>query len=155
MKLRFLCGTHRMELSRNPEQAIHCWQNGFDTGQLFCEQQMWQEALPHLGCAFETSEILMTTKAVKPECAYELFTSSASLLIDAFERLDHADQCQEIYWMAIKRLTRELSCHPEEQARIGEHLEYLYRDVQHSDSVGHQPDLGAACMHHHRRTVVH
>jgi len=155
MKLRFLCGPHRVELTRKPEKAINCWQDGFDTGQFLCDQKMWQEALPHLGCAFETSEIMLTTKVVEPECAYELFTYSASLLIDAFERLGYVDQCQEIYWMAVKRLTRESSCHPEAQTCIAQYLEHLYRHIQHSDSTGHQPDFGAACMHHHLRTVVH
>lgn len=151
MKLRFLCGAHRMELTQKPEKAINCWQNGLDTGHFFCEQQMWKEALPHFGCAFETSEILITTRTVDSKCAYELFTYSALLLIDAFGKLGCADQCQAIYWMAIKRLTRELSSQPEAQACITPHLEHLYRYAQPE----HPLNFGAACMHYHLRTVVH
>lgn len=155
MKLRFLCGMHRVELAQKPEKAVRCWQKGFDTGQFLCDQKMWQEALPHLGCAFETSEILLTTKAVKSNCAYEYFTASALLLISVFAKLGNEGQCQTVYWMAVKRLTRELSCHPEARASIGEHLEHLYGRVKCLDSVEYQANLSEANRHETHNELVH
>lgn len=155
MRLQFLCGTHRMELTRNPAMAISCWQNGFDTGQLLCDQNMWQEAVPHLGCAFETSEIVLTTKAVAPECAYEIFTSAAALLIDALAELGYPDRCRDIYWMAVKRLTRELSCHPEARTCVARHLEHLYRHPQLAAAARQQAEDGAPYLPKPPRTVVH
>lgn len=134
---------------------MNCWCTGFDTGQFLFEQQMWQEALPHLGCAFETSEILMTTRAIEASCAYELFTWSASLLADTYTKLGYVDQSGEIYGMAVRRLTHELSCHPEAQTNIGKHLEYLDKFGQHSGSAGHQVDLSTAGMHHTLPTSIH
>ncbi len=60
-KLKFLCDSHRGALSEKSSLAINCGQNGFDTGQLFHDQQLWREALPHLGCAFESAEIMIST----------------------------------------------------------------------------------------------
>jgi hypothetical protein len=153
--LKFLCDPTRLELTQKPEKAINCWQNGFDTGHLLCNKNMWQQALPHLGCAFETSEIMLTTKAVEHELAYEIFTSSASSLIEGFFRLDHVQQCHQIYWKAVKRLTREYSCNPEQQTCISAHLESLYRQIQPLGSERNQPDFGAAFMHHYLRTAAH
>ena len=156
MKLRFLCGTHRAELARNPRRAVHCWQDGFDTGLLFCEQQMWHEALPHLGCAFETAEILLTTKAIESHGAYELFASSAGLLITVFRQIDYPDQAEQIYWMAVKRLTAELHNLPAEQTCIAEHLEQLYKQLQQPEIHIKRPETDTPYTNlPSRHAVVH
>ena len=129
MKLRFLCGQHRAQLNEQPEKAIHCWQNGFDTGQLFCEQHNWAEALPHLGCAFEAADIILTNQLVETESACELFVASATLLLDAYGNLDYLAQSQEVYWMAMQRLTNELANDTSIEASVAHHLDHLYKHL--------------------------
>jgi len=154
MTLRFLCSTLRVELSRNQELAIHLWQNEVAVGQALCEKRLWKEALPHLGRAFEASDFLLTTRVVEPSCAHELFTSSAILLFNAFGKLGSLYKSREIYWAAVKCLTHQISCHPDEQTSIDGHLEHLYKNFRQLRSVGHRPSFGAACIHHYQRTVV-
>lgn len=109
MKLRFLCGPHRLEISNHPKKAICCWHNSTDTAQNLCDQNRYKEALPFLGSAFETAEIIMTTRATDIQKAGELFTTSAVQFAGACARLDYTSQCLEIYRMVINRLERELT----------------------------------------------
>jgi len=155
MKLRFLCGAHRAELSKSSGRAITCWQDGFDTGQMFYEQQMWQEALPHLGCAFETSEIMITIRALEVTNAYELFTSSASLLMGVFGKLGHVEQYRNIYCITVDRLKRELSSNPETEIFITKNLNTLYRQVQELDSLAAQKNSSVSSIYPHTFAVVH
>ncbi len=130
MKLRFLCAGHRNQLSLNPGQAINCWQNSFDTGQLFYEQAMWEDALPHIGCAFETAEIILTTKAVDTPCACELFMSSAILLAKTYMQLGYREQILDVYEMAVYRLQREMVGNSIKVARINRNLVDLHKNFQ-------------------------
>ena len=130
MKLRFLCANHKVELANKPRQAINFWQNGFDTGQFFYDQQLWRDALPHIGCAFETSEIIMTSNAADTKSACELFICSANLLADTFVTLGYLDQSLEVFLSTINRLERELRNHAEEKSWINQQLSILYQQVQ-------------------------
>jgi hypothetical protein len=130
MKLRFICEVYRLELIRHPDKAIHCWQNGFDAGSSLYEQEMWDEALPYLGSAFETSEIILTTRAIQSTNARELFTASAALLIDVFGKTGAIPMTQKVYWLAVQRLTQELRIDPCAATAISQHLERLYRHCQ-------------------------
>ena len=58
MKLRFLCAAHGVDLANSPERARTCFETSLDTGYLLTEQGFFEEALPHLGCAFEAAEIV-------------------------------------------------------------------------------------------------
>jgi len=155
MKLRFLCGAHREELTKSSGRAITCWQDGFDTGQMFYEQQMWQEALPHLGCAFETSEIMITTKALEASNAYELFTSSASLLMGAFGKLGYVEPCQNIYSITVDRLKREIANNPAAEVFITKNLNALYRQIQELDILADQQNSLSSFAYPHTFAAVH
>ena len=80
MKLRFLCSTHHAHLSQDPSRALVFWQSGFDTAQIFCDEGSWSEALAHIGCAFETAEIILISDEVDRHNSVELMTSSAVML---------------------------------------------------------------------------
>ncbi len=140
MSLGFLCHAHRAELVCKPVRAIHCWQDGFDTGQFLYDQKKWQQALPHIGSAFETAEILITTNIVKPMCAHELFKASASLLIEVYARIGARAQCENIYRIATARLRRESYCHPEAQKSIALYLGQLHQHADKFDGRKRQHD---------------
>lgn len=135
MKMRFLCASHRAELSHKSSQAINCWQNGFDTGQLYYEQNMWRDALPHLGCAFESAEIIISTHAIDRLHAYELFSCSALLLSDTFVQLNFADHAHAICCLSISRLERELNYSAKTQLAIKRHLNRLYERISQLNTL--------------------
>ncbi|MBT7375414.1 MAG: hypothetical protein HN817_05755, partial [Porticoccaceae bacterium] len=56
MKIQFLCPAHRQQMPKDVSKAIQFWQVGFDTGQFYRDHMLWTDAIPHLGCAFETAE---------------------------------------------------------------------------------------------------
>ncbi|MDG1311624.1 MAG: hypothetical protein P8P26_06160 [Porticoccaceae bacterium] len=109
MKLRFLCANHRSQLEGNVTKAIQFWQTGFDTGQFYRDHMLWPDALPHLGCAFETAEILLSKKMIEHEVACEWFSQSSLLLASTFANFQHRAEAEEVLWMTINRLERELA----------------------------------------------
>jgi hypothetical protein len=133
MKLRFLCESHRAAITQKASLAINCWQNGFDTGQTFYDQKMWRDALPHLGCAFETAEIMISTQAIDRDNAYQFFTYSAVLLADTFMQLAFIERGREVCLLSIGRLEKELNCFPETQNLIKSQLDILYQSVKQLD----------------------
>jgi hypothetical protein len=134
MKMQFLCALHRAELSSKSNLAINCWQNGFDAGQLLFEQGMWHEAAPHLGCAFETAEIILSTRAVDSLNACELFTYSALLLADTFTKIHLIRHAHAICTLTITRLERELNHNTNTQQAIKNNLSQVYERIHQIDT---------------------
>lgn len=155
MTLNFLCRKHRHQLTTRPEIAINCWQNTFESGQRLQNQKKWKEAVPRLGCALEAAEIILTNKLVDDEYAYELFSCSASLLLDALKKLDQIKQSHEIYWQVIERFTLELANHPEAKASISPHMEELYQRFQSLGTVTPEKPFSSAFLHHFIRSAIH
>jgi hypothetical protein len=118
-----------------PGKAINCWQEGFDEGKSLYHQRKWQAALSHLGLAFEAAEIIITTMAIAPKHAYELFVTSAELLADTFGQLGYFNQYNEVYKMTINRLRQDLNCHPESKVLINQRLASLYQQTQYADLI--------------------
>ena len=140
MKLRFLCDSHRGALTGKASLAINCWQNGFDTGQTFYEQKLWSDALPHLGCAFEAAEIMLSTQAIDRDNAYQFFTYSAVLLADTFMQLAFIERGREVCLLSIERLEKDFNFFPEAQHVIKSQLEILYRSIKQLDVLSLSSD---------------
>ncbi|HEY6130934.1 MAG TPA: hypothetical protein VIV27_02900 [Halioglobus sp.] len=140
MKLKFLCANHRAWLSRQPDQAVHRCANSFETGWHLMQQANWQEALPHLGCAYDTAEILMTTRVIAPARAVTWFLRSLAGLAQALEKLERTDDCIEVYQAAIDRLKNEATQNipPELQASIDCHITRLHRERRRMHSCGYE-----------------
>lgn len=107
MKLQFLCPTHRQQLSTNPSYAISCWQNGVDTARSFIDERQWNDALMHIGCAFESAEIIMASGAIPRHQACDIFASSALKLADLFIKIKQHQQAQLVYSLTKTRLKQE------------------------------------------------
>lgn len=130
MKMQFLCKNHRSQLEINESKAIHFWQVGFDTGHYFRDLMLWMDAIPHLGCAFETAEILLSRDMIEHNVACELFAKSALLLASTFSNLGHLNEAERVCWMAINRLERELANHPSNSEPVNVHLRDLYTQLE-------------------------
>jgi hypothetical protein len=129
MKFQFLCAAHREQVQVNVGKAIQLWQVGYDTGQFYRDHLLWNDAIPHLGCAFETAEILLTHKYVEHELSCEWFTSSAMLLASCFTNTNSPMQANEIIWMTINRLEKELVDNSLSNIWINRYLQQLYTQL--------------------------
>ncbi len=130
MKLRFICATHQQELKLNMDKTLHFCQSGFDTGQFYNDHLQWQEAIPHLGCAFEAAEILLSHSNIDNEVSCDWLAASAQLLAMNFNNLKYVSQAEDVIWMAINRLEDQLVQHPSQALWMDQYLALLYADLK-------------------------
>lgn len=107
MHCNYICPNHRIWLVNHPKQAIHCCFNASETGWLLYQEGRWGEALPYLGSAYETAEILLSSQVIDFSSALERFLSTLYSLTQAMHKLDRILDCSEVYQSAIRRLERE------------------------------------------------
>lgn len=135
MKLRFLCGPHLEYLQSNPSAALALWETGFDTAQSFYDTHLWGRALPHIGCAFETADIVLTSHIIERTKAYELLTSSTVMLAFTLLKLGKIKDAQNTYCHTISRLERDLSIGGVAYLDLQESLGFLYKCAQNVTSM--------------------
>ncbi len=140
-KLNFLCPKHRSELINHPAKAIAFWQKGFDTGQFYCDKEQWHDAIPHLGCAYESAEIMLTSQAIDTRSAYEILTESAILLANSFNYVRFKESALTVFSLTINRLERELHFNPHSAIDIQPHLQALCSIRHLSCPVHEMPTL--------------
>lgn len=138
MKLRFLCANHRQWLISHPDQALHSYANSFETGSMLLQQDLWQEAFPYLGCAYESAEILMTYHTLAPGRAVEWFVHALSSLAQTLDHLGRSAECVHVYQAAFERLRKEAAqtVRPELEERIYRHITRLNRDRRRIEQGG-------------------
>jgi hypothetical protein len=141
MKLRFLCANHREWLHSRPDQAIHWCANSFETGWHLSQEKHWKDAFAHMGCAFETAEILLTTRAIAPSNAVAWFIRTLDGLVQTLQELRLTEACVELYQSAIDRLVQEVSStvSPELEADLYAQISRLNRSRRRLDSSSLTP----------------
>ena len=90
----------------------------------------WQEAIPHLGCAFEAAEILLSHSNIDNQVSCDWLAASAQLLAINFNNLQHVSQAEDVIWMAINRLEEQLVQHPSQALWMDQYLVVLYDDLK-------------------------
>ena len=126
MKIQFLCPAHRQQMPKDVSKAIQFWQVGFDTGQFYCDHMLWTDAIPHLGCAFEAAEILLSYNAIDTQVSCDWLAKSALLLAQSFNNLGYQNQAEDIIWMAINRLEEQLVLDRNQRIWMEQYLTALY-----------------------------
>jgi len=107
MKIQFLCATHKLQLSTNNTQALRCWRNGYEAGQTFADMQFFQDALPHLGCAYEVAEIILTQQMLEDFDAVVLLATSAATLAKCLVNMEQPEFADSIIKLTVDRLNQE------------------------------------------------
>ena len=130
MKLKFMCSAHREHLINEPSRAVAFFTCGLDTAQVFCDTKSWMEALPHAGCAFETSDIILTMKSAEKKKAIEYMTSSTVILAFILLKLGKVEDARDVYWSTITRLELELSEHSAEYSDLHQSLRFLCNSIE-------------------------
>jgi|TARA_B110000208_G_C11673834_1_gene396205 hypothetical protein len=130
MKLRFLCVNHAQELKVNTSKALKSCQDGFDTGRFYNDSSQWKEAIPHLGCAFETADILLSHSTIDDEVSCDWLAASAQLLAVNLSNLQYVSQAEDIIQMAITRLEKQLHHYPSNAPWMDNYLAPLYSQLK-------------------------
>lgn len=140
MTLCFLCKNHRVWLSQHPDEATQSCVSTCEAGWMLYQQGRWQEALPYVGSAFETAEILLSNRVIMPGSAMEWFLHTLAGLIQTLKALDHVDVCKELYRTATDRLKQERINNPSLQAGIDAQVRRLTHERRQLDFYG-KPDI--------------
>ena len=127
MKLHFLCVNHRALIKSDINRAQAVFQAGYGSGNYFFWQADWSEATPHLGCAFEVAEIILTQTITEKESsrASEWLTMTAILLAYSFNNNNRKD-AEEIIMLIINRVKRQLVDNSTQAVFCSRHLKRLY-----------------------------
>jgi hypothetical protein len=104
MALTFLCPVHRDWVYFHPKDALVQLEETQQQGGFFMQKQQWQEAMPFLGCAFETTEILIELQGNEKSFFLSRLTTLAMLLATSFAKLNAMTYGQLILKQAQTRL---------------------------------------------------
>ena len=104
MALTFLCPIHRDWVYFHPLDALSQLEETQQQGEVFMQKQEWQEAVTFLGCAFETTEILIESQGNEKSFLLSRLTTLAMLLATSFAMLNSINYGQVILKQAKQRL---------------------------------------------------
>jgi hypothetical protein len=142
MKRKFLCVNHINQLTHFPQQAIHCYTNVSELGWKCYQNGRWGEAKKLFGTAYETAEILLSTRAIELSLAIDSFLNSLVGLTQVLVKLDQIQLCKEVYLSAIDRLNQVEGADDKSKAhlhkeikRLSAELNYLYSDAVNVHSL--------------------
>ena len=144
MKYQFLCATHRVQLSNHPDQALRCWRNSYEAGQSLLELGYDYEALPHLGCAFEVAEIILSKQILDTIDAIALLTVSTAALAKSLNKRGYRKQKDAVLQLTHRRLMQEQASYPEYAAVIQHQIHALDHACEVSTLPGQDEQLSTA-----------
>ena len=104
MQFTFLCPVHREWVYFHSQTALSYLDNVQEKGEAFMQADDWQQALPFLGCAFETTEILLEVQGAEKTFLLGRLTSLSILLAKIFNQLGRNNYGQIILEQAENRL---------------------------------------------------
>ena len=104
MALTFLCPVHRDWVYFHPQEALSQLEGTQQQGEVLMQQQDWQEAVTFLGCAFETTEILIEVQGIEKSFLLSRLTTLAMLLATSFAMLNAMSHGQVILAQAQQKL---------------------------------------------------
>lgn len=125
MKPSFLCHKHRAMFAFMPERTIPMCSASFQMGWLLYGEERWEEALPHIGCAFEMAEIILTARSLSADRAIKQYLNTTVALAQTLAQLGRVEACKAVYQMAIKRFQRALSEYAEHSEQLAMHVQQL------------------------------
>lgn len=104
MSLTFLCPVHRDWVYFHPQDALAQLEGTQQRGEEFMQKQEWQEAVTFLGCAFETTEILIVLQDIEKSFLLSRLTTLAMLLAASFAKLNAMSYGEVILKQAQQKL---------------------------------------------------
>ena len=109
----FLCPSHRVWLTANPDFASAHFNRWLTSAQCFRFQQRWQQALPFLGCAYETAELLLKQTHCQSRMLVVQLTTIALLLADTCAKLHRTEEGRQLLHKTQGLLEQQAQQHRE------------------------------------------
>lgn len=103
-RLSFLCPVHREWVYFHSQTALSYLEEAQKKGETLMQESDWQEALPFLGCAFETTEILIEVQDTEKTFLLGRLTTLSILLAKTFNQLGKCNHGRLILEQAENRL---------------------------------------------------
>lgn len=125
-RLSFLCPHHRDWVYFNSQEALEHLDQMQLKGEFLLEHQRWTQALPLIGSAWETSEILLQLYSGEKTFLVNRLCCLTVLLSNCMERLGHKDCAQKVCEQTRQGLTNLA----QQFEADSEHRLYLSRCVE-------------------------
>lgn len=129
MNFKYLCATHRQQLQANPTQALRVWSESYENGLVLLAMNRKYDAIAHLGCAFESAEIVLSANVIEVFDSITLVVSSAATLARLLKDLGKLSESTKIIDLTTARLDREATCFPELGAYIKSEIKSVHNFV--------------------------
>ena len=104
-KLHFLCAHHRDWVYFNSQEALEHLEQIQLKGEFLLEHQKWQEAMPLLGCAWETTSILLDLYSGEKTFLVNKLCGQTILLSTCLSRLGHLESARQISAQTLSTLS--------------------------------------------------
>lgn len=102
--MTFLCPVHRDWVHFHPQEALLYSQEAQQQGELLAADKAHREAIPFLGCALETTDILFNLHPESRHFLVKRYTALAILLAGSFYQLKEAEIGHDVLANAETRL---------------------------------------------------
>ncbi|KGJ90469.1 hypothetical protein [Thalassotalea sp. ND16A] len=106
MKYQFLCSNHGQQLQSSPGRALSCYRDASEHGENLAFSGLHSEAIPYLGCAFESAEMLLEQMSLNVNHYALCFTESAVMLAKSLSLAGLENECDEILNLCVQRLMK-------------------------------------------------
>ncbi|BDX05110.1 hypothetical protein [Planctobacterium marinum] len=133
--INFLCTHHRDWLYFNSHLGLDYLHQMQLKGEILAEQQCWQEALPQLGCAWETSQILLDIYGTEHLNLITRLGCLTVLLHHCLEQLEQVELAQQVCAQASNKLLQAVAAvkpETDEYAYIMQCIAHLRNPAQFS-----------------------
>lgn len=131
MHLKFLCPNHRDWVYFHPQDALLKLEQSQYYGELLLQQGKWREALPFLGCAYETNEILFELYHGEVDFLVTHLTSLTVLLTACLEKLSCSEHAKLVFVQTYSTLNRVLSEQTDRNVNK-EHIKLCLNNLKHN-----------------------
>ena len=102
---KFICINHRLWVDENPKEAFSRVQQMTKIAEHLLQENQYNRAIPFLGTAFETAEIIFDKRLESPQLTTSL-TSLAIMLAHAYASTDQIDTAKAL----LQRLNNKMKC---------------------------------------------
>ena len=100
----FLCNKHRIWLASDLVKAVECLFVNMKTAEALKRTGSAEKALPHAGCAYETSALILNTENIDIDNALHYFTQAALLTAELQVQLQAPQKARQLLQQAVQTL---------------------------------------------------
>lgn len=129
----FLCSQCRDWLSHQADQNYPYYSRVCDVGRYYYQQKNWEEALPYIGCAFETAEIMLENRVLLPVLAINCLLHATTGLTSTLLNLGRVVACREVYKVVLSVLEKEAETYSELKPSIDLEITRLTKELRRLD----------------------